>query len=134
MSAPLPPACELARSLLLGAAAALATTTAILALLRLRTPAESAQRLERATLHCARICFLLLALALAAGAVGGWMAGGDPWPRDARGAWALAAWLTWYTVLHVNRVKDYKGRTAAAATVAAWILGLMAALGLRPWA
>jgi hypothetical protein len=124
------------RAALAVAGALLGLGAARLAVLQLRAAPAAAPRHERNALHCARICFLLLSLALAAGAVGGWLAAGDPWPRDAQGAWILGSWLVWFIVLHVHRVKPYKGRIAAFATVAAWTLSLLAAwaLGLRPWA
>jgi hypothetical protein len=126
------PAFARAWILLLAGGCVLGTAAALLAarqLLADRSP-DAAARLERNALHCARACYLLLGLALAAGAVGTWLGAGDPWPWDARNAWLLAYWAVWFTVLHVHRVKAFKGRTAAAATLVGWALGLMAFLGL----
>jgi len=91
---------------------------------------DRAARLERAALQAIRAGFLLLGLALAAGAAASWRAAGRLWPGDPRSAWMLVVWLVWFTVLHVHRVKAFKGRTAALAGLAGWVFSLLAFLAL----
>ena len=115
----------LAQGALLGGGACV-TAAAVLAAWSLRAAPDRAACLERASLHGIRAGFLLLGLALATGALARWRTAGDPWPP----AGPLAVWLIWFTVLHVHRVKAFKGRTAAIAGLAGWALSLLAFLGL----
>jgi len=84
--------------------------------------------LERRALDWTRAGFLLLGGAVAVGALG---AGKALWPDRPRQWWGLAAWLIFFVVLHVHRVKDFKGRTAAAAGLGGWVLAALAWVLLR---
>jgi ABC-type transport system involved in cytochrome c biogenesis permease subunit len=86
--------------------------------------------LEDRALRWTRAGFLLLGGALAAGALRSQSLGGGLWP-EGREAWGLVAWLTFFAVLHVHRVKAFRGRTAAAAGLGGWILAALAWLALR---
>ena len=111
---------------LLGAGCASVTFAAMLAAWSLLAAPDRAARLEGASLPWIRAGFLLLGLALAAGILASWQAAGELWPP----ARTLTVWLIWFTVLHVHRVKGFKGRTAAIAGLAGWALSLLACFGL----
>jgi hypothetical protein len=81
-----------------------------------------AGRLESPALQWTRAGFLLLGAALAAG---------GRWPLLPRQQWGLLCWLIYFAVLHVHRVPAFKGRTAAAAGLAGWLLAAGAYVGLR---
>jgi len=117
------------QALLLGAGAACASFAA-LQHARSLLAAPAAAWLEGSALQLIRAGFLLFGLALAAGALGSWRARGELWPGDPRSAWALIAWLVWFIVLHINRIKAFKGRATAIAGLAGWALCLLAWLGL----
>ena len=90
----------------------------------------SANDLAGWALHATRAGFLLLGGALVAGF---WRP--DPatgfWPLDFQREWGLLCWLIFFAVLHVHRVKAYKGRPALAAGIAGWVLAAGAWIGLR---
>jgi ABC-type uncharacterized transport system permease subunit len=75
--------------------------------------------LDPRILRWTRAGFLLLSGALVA----------CPW--DPRQQWGLLSWLVFFAVLHVHRVKDFKGRTAVVAGLAGWALAAGAWIGLR---
>jgi hypothetical protein len=81
---------------------------------------------ERA-LAWTRAGFLLLAGALVAGA----LEPGARWPPPPRQLWGPLVWLIYFAVLHVHRVKGFKGRPAAAAGLAGWLLAAGAWLAVR---
>jgi len=66
--------------------------------------------LEGPPLHWTRAGFLLLGLALAAGGAGSWRLRGGFWPLQPGQRWGLLSWLVVFAVLHVHRVKAFKGR------------------------
>jgi hypothetical protein len=75
-----------------------------------------------------RAGFLLLGCGLAAGALGD---GRASWPRTPADHWGLIAWLTFFVVLHVHRVKAFQGRAAICAGLAGWLMALLAFFLLR---
>jgi ABC-type uncharacterized transport system permease subunit len=77
--------------------------------------------LDPRILRWTRAGFLLLSGALVAGA----------WFQDPRQQWGLLSWLVFFAVLHVHRVKEFKGRTAVVAGLAGWALAAGAWIGLR---
>jgi ABC-type uncharacterized transport system permease subunit len=85
--------------------------------------------LEQRILQWTRAGFLLLGLALLAGA---WRTPDfATWLLDPRQQWGLLSWLIFFAVLHVHRVKGFKGRTAIIAGMAGWALAAVAWMGLR---
>lgn len=87
--------------------------------------------LDGPPLHWTRAGFLLLGLALAAGGAWSWRLRGAFWPLLPSQRWGLLIWLVCFVVLHVHRVKAFKGRRAAAAGVAGWALAAGAWFVLR---
>jgi ABC-type uncharacterized transport system permease subunit len=88
-------------------------------------------RMAALALRWTRAGFLLLGAALATGACQNWRTQGSLWPGDARGTWTLLAWLIFFMVLHVHRVKAFQGRPAAWAGLAGWALAAAAWFGMR---
>jgi ABC-type transport system involved in cytochrome c biogenesis permease subunit len=82
--------------------------------------------LEPRILAWTRAGFLLLGGALAAGALWTRQLWGGLWPRRPQELWGLWVWLLFFVVLHVHRVKAFKGRTAVMAGLAAWALAVPA--------
>ena len=82
---------------------------------------------QEQALRWTRAGFLLLGGALAAGALGP----GASWPPPARELWVPLVWLIYFAVLHVHRVKAFKGRPAAAAGLAGWVLAAIMGLVSR---
>ena len=78
--------------------------------------------LEGPPLHWTRAGFLLLGAALAAGGAWSWRLRGEFWPLQPGQRWGLLSWLVVFAVLHVHRVKAFKGRTEVLAGVAGWAL------------
>ena len=90
----------------------------------------SPRNLEGWSLHCTRAGFLLLG-----GALVPWLWRPEPdrglWPLDFQRQWGLLCWLIVFAVLHVHRVKGFKGRPALTAGIAGWALAAGAWLALR---
>ena len=99
-----------------------------LAILGIRGPGAGG-RLEAGFLRWARVAFLALGGALAASVWTG--LGGGGWPARPGEAWGLFAWLVCFAVLHIHRVKAYKGARTAAAGVLGWALAALAWLVTR---
>lgn len=89
----------------------------------------SPNNLEAWALHGTRAGFLLLGGALVAGF---WRPEETGlWPLDFQRQWGLLCWLIFFAVLHVHRVKAFKGRPALAAGIAGWLLAAGAWIGMR---
>ncbi len=88
---------------------------------------------EARALSWTRAGFLLLSGALVAGGLWSWRLWGEFWPLQPRQQWGLLSWLIGFAVLHVHRVKAFKGRPAMVAGLAGWALaaGAWLALTLR---
>ncbi len=82
--------------------------------------------LDGPPLHLTRAGFLLLGGALVAGSVWIWDSLGECWPLQPSQLWDLLCWLVFFAVLHVHRVKAFKGRPEAVAGVAGWALAAAA--------
>jgi hypothetical protein len=116
-------------SALQAAGFACVTVAAVLELIALlgRGPAG----LDGPPLHWTRAGFLLMGLALVAAGVENGRLGGGLWPLQPRQQWGLLCWLAVFAVLHVHRVKAFKGRPALLAGVAGWALAAGAWLAWR---
>jgi ABC-type transport system involved in cytochrome c biogenesis permease subunit len=95
------------------------TVAAILELLALLGRGATA---EARALQWTRAGFLLLTGALVAGGLWNWRLWGECWPLRPAQRWGLLSWLIGFAVLHVNRVKAFKGRPVMIAGVAGWAL------------
>jgi hypothetical protein len=87
--------------------------------------------LDGPPLHLTRAGFLLLSGALAAGTPGIWDARGGPWALRPGQLGDLLSCLVFFAVLHVHRVKAFRGRPEAIAGVAGWALATGAWLAAR---
>ena len=80
--------------------------------------------LEAGNLRWTRTGFLGLSGALVTGALGNWRMWGELGPSSPRDRWVLIAWLIFFVVLHVHRVKGFRPRSAILAGLAGWALAL----------
>jgi ABC-type transport system involved in cytochrome c biogenesis permease subunit len=103
----------------------------VAALLELKALLNRQATLDGAPLHWTRAGFLLLGAALVAGGMQGWRREGEHWPLRPGHLWGLLAWLVVFAVLHVHRVKAFKGRPEVFAGLAGWALAAGAWFLLR---
>ena len=82
--------------------------------------------LDGPPLHWTRAGFLLFSGALVVESVWTWDAPGGSWPLEPSRLWnllwCLLCWLVFFAVLHVHRVKAFKGRPENLAGLAGWAL------------
>jgi hypothetical protein len=106
------------------------TVAFLLGLRALWRPPAPGGNLGAASLHWTRAGFLLLGLAVGAGAAASHLAVGAQGAGAAPGRGLLAGWLIYGAVLHTQHLKGFKGRKALLAGVAGWACFLTVLIGL----